>query len=368
MSDKRYFDNPFDDYSDAKCVVNSDSTDLKSSSKEDMLLAVKRLFDYWEKNIDKYIDANDYTIYTGSTGYSLLYLHLSRVLNDANLLDKSLSLIQSTIPKLKSRRYTFLCGDSGVLSVGSVVHYLKGNHNESNRLLALIRSMVDHHIDMTSELPDELLYGRSGYLFSLLFVRKYIPNCSQVIDDNLIRKVVKAIIRSGQRTARIQNTVNRCPLMYVWHEKAYVGAAHGLIGIIALLLEAKHFLTEEDLNKLVRPTIEFILSIRFSSGNFPSSLSNDSDRLVHWCHGCPGAVHLFCLAFQIFSDERYLNAAKDCCECIWQRGLLIKGWLHNHQIIYYIYIYFQSFIIRLWLMSWNCWQWLRLLKALSINK
>jgi len=51
-----------------------------------------------------------------------------------------------------------------------------------------------------------------------------------------------------------------------------------------------------------------------------------SDVLVHWCHGSPGAVHLFALAYQVFKEERYLMAAKDYGECIWTRGLLRKGY------------------------------------------
>ena len=36
-------------------------------------------------------------------------------------------------------------------------------------------------------MPDELLYGRSGYLYSLLFVNKYISPAP--IDRNLIKQV-----------------------------------------------------------------------------------------------------------------------------------------------------------------------------------
>ena len=35
------------------------------------------------------------------------------------------------------------------------------------------------------------------------------------------------------------------------------------------------------------------------SGNVKSSVGSDQDRLVHWCHGAPGAVHLYALASQV---------------------------------------------------------------------
>lgn len=45
--------------------------------------------------------------------------------------------------------------------------------------------------------------------------------------------------------------------------------------------------------------VEFIVSKQFPSGNFPSSLENETDKLYHWCHGAPGAVHLMVKAYQV---------------------------------------------------------------------
>jgi hypothetical protein len=40
---------------------------------------------------------------------------------------------------------------------------------------------------------------------------------------------------------------SRCPLLYEWHGKRYYGAAHGLAGIYALLLQARDCLTLQEL-------------------------------------------------------------------------------------------------------------------------
>lgn len=37
-----------------------------------------------------------------------------------------------------------------------------------------LKALSPHVVDEGSRIPDELLYGRSGYLFSLLFVNKHI--------------------------------------------------------------------------------------------------------------------------------------------------------------------------------------------------
>ncbi|MEQ2166161.1 LanC-like protein 2 [Goodea atripinnis] len=52
------------------------------------------------------------------------------------------------------------------------------------------------------------------------------------------------------------------------------------------------------LAELVRPSIDYVRHKRFRSGNFPSSLSNESDRLVHWCHGAPGVIHMLIMAYK----------------------------------------------------------------------
>jgi hypothetical protein len=63
-------------------------------------------------------------------------------------------------------------------------------------------------------------------------------------------------------------------------------------------MQAKDYMTESELNNLVRPTIDYLQGIRFPSDNFPSSLGNDTDRLVQWCHGAPGVVFLFAEAYK----------------------------------------------------------------------
>ena len=51
---------------------------------------------------------------------------------------------------------------------------------------------------------------------------------------------------------------------------------------------------------VVRPSVDYLLHMCFKGGNLPSSLeSGGKDRLVHWCHGCPGLVHLLALSYRV---------------------------------------------------------------------
>lgn len=56
---------------------------------------------------------------------------------------------------------------------------------------------------------------------------------------------------------------------------------------------------QETLTELVKPSIDYVRHKKFRSGNYPSSLSNETDRLVHWCHGAPGAIHMLIQAHKV---------------------------------------------------------------------
>lgn len=80
---------------------------------------------------------------------------------------------------------------------------------------------------------------------------------------------------------------SKSPLMYEWHGKKYWGAAHGLAGIMHVLMDME---LKPDEVEDVKNTLRYMIKNRFPSGNYPSSEGSESDRLVHWCHGAPGVA------------------------------------------------------------------------------
>jgi len=65
------------------------------------------------------------------------------------------------------------------------------------------------------------------------------------------------------------------------------------------VFKAKNYITKKELDDLIKPALDYLLTLRYKSGNLPSSLCNDPDFLVQWCHGAPGASHTFCLAYKV---------------------------------------------------------------------
>ncbi|KAM6953279.1 lanC-like protein 2 [Aplochiton taeniatus] len=284
---------------------------------------IKDLLQQMEEGL-KTADPHDFSTYTGWTGIALLYLQLHRVTGEASHLQRALDYVKRTLRNLAGRRVTFLCGDAGPLAVGAVVHHRLKNSADSQECVSKLLQLQRAVLSPEGEMPDELLYGRAGYLYALLYVNKEMG--ANTVDEDTIAKVVMAIVESGKNLSGEQKKTERCPLLYEWHGKQYVGAAHGLAGIYCLLLQPGAKVHPDVLAEVVRPSIDYVRHKKFRSGNYPSSLSNETDRLVHWCHGAPGVVHMLIMAHKVFKEEKYLRDAQECGEVVWQRGLLRKGY------------------------------------------
>nr|CAD7200097.1 unnamed protein product [Timema douglasi] len=369
-------------------------------------------------------DFRDVSIYTGSSGIALLYTLIgirqknSKYLNTISHLEDARNDFEEKYIKLEdddiveaskkrlreddslNPRNKYVCLYNEIIDVmssfgslfylgsfrGELVYRLSDFSDktvteimkfleETDLAEEAVVSLVPEVSNLKSDLPDEILYGRAGYLYNLLYLNKHIG--PDTVSPDHIKQVVAALLQSGQQLARrekrsvplmymwhgkyyiggahgisgilymlllvtsaiLQSGCNlahqekiKVPLMYRWYGEYYVGAAHGISGILYTLLLAKKYLSRTELDTLLRPTIDYLQGIRYPSKNFPSSLNSDSDRLVHWCHGAPGAVYLFTEAYKVFGDDQYMQTALDCGEVVWKRGLLAKGYSICHGV------------------------------------
>jgi len=167
----------------------------------------------------------------------------------------------------------------------------------------------------------EMLFGQAGFLYAALHANALLQSIGKTpaVSKDVIANVAEALLMAGVAHPRTEYS-QQAPLAYLCFGDEYLGAAHGTMGILYVLLHTSAAERPE-----VRGTVDFIAKLQFASGNFPAVLGDADDRLVHWCHGAPGAVFLYCRAYELWHDAKYLEVANRAGECVWQRGLLRKG-------------------------------------------
>lgn len=117
------------------------------------------------------------------------------------------------------------------------------------------------------------------------------------------------MIRSGEDYAK--KVQSRSKLLYSWCDTEYFGAAHGLSGIIYLLLKICRHPSFVHLQHYAEshllPTVDYLTKKQLSSGNYMSSNDSKSDHLVQWCHGAPGFVYMFLQAYQVNKSKFFFS-------------------------------------------------------------
>ncbi|XP_075036381.1 glutathione S-transferase LANCL1 [Mixophyes fleayi] len=321
--DVRHFPNPYPDYNSDVSNAFTVTGQLTPDFANRLNSTIKGLLQLMENGL-KSTDPGDFTVYTGWSGIALLYLHLSEVYGDPSHLQRAQEYASKGLRCVNRRDVTFLCGGAGTYAVAAVIFYKLGSNKEADDCVTRVLQMHPSVIKAESRLPDELLYGRVGYLYSLLFINKHYKD--EKIPFRFIQEVCDMILKSGENMAVQKHLKSQSPLMYEWYREQYVGPAHGLAGIYYFLMQPVTNTSSEKLQILVRPSVDYVQQLKFPSGNFPPCIGDNRDLLVHWCHGAPGVIYMLTQAYKIFQNEGYLSDAAQCTEISWQRGLLKKGY------------------------------------------
>uniref|UniRef100_A0A1I7YGY5 Lanthionine synthetase C-like protein n=1 Tax=Steinernema glaseri TaxID=37863 RepID=A0A1I7YGY5_9BILA len=309
---ERYFRNPYETADVSRLHFGSSEMRLEQLCD----LVANRLMDDEEK-VGPYV---------GVSGIALALFRASQIFHgnvefSKRLLAKSHELQAATQKYRASSKAAllYLLGECGFLTVNLLTGFDSAHaENQLQELEKIGRTFSEDH----SQMWDELFCGRCGFLAAALVLRqeKRIS-----IDTHLIQGVLHAIIRSGQAHAR--RSRSRSPLMFEYHGKEYFGAAHGLCGIVQMLLNF-HDLLDSDQLQLLRGTINWLATTQSADGNFPSSgghIGESHHSLVHWCHGAPGFALLFLSAHRVFGDQSYMAVMERALDCLWHRGMLRKG-------------------------------------------
>ncbi|TRM64989.1 hypothetical protein BD626DRAFT_490551 [Schizophyllum amplum] len=309
------------------------------------------------------------SVYVGLSGIVLMNMHLASLADGADLgapdeflalndhyLTDALGLFPSYLRKPRTpARSAFLDTPVGLATL-LLIHAETQDGSDRypwQECLQLLERTAEDIMSETSATDDdgcEVLYGRAGFLYALLRLRGAFLDYSesQVADavhdshittDATIARIAANIIAHGRHGAQTYaaDIAPGPPLMWSWHGRRYLGAAHGVVGILNILLQCPPYLLTDAYDD-IWAMIDWLISIQDEEGNWPSKApalrvsKYDTNELVQWCHGAPGALILLSRALQHPSAAHHarripavLRAADRAATLVYRRGLLRKG-------------------------------------------
>ena len=218
----------------------------------------------------------------------------------------------------RSQRMTLLEGGLiGTLVVLVITHEALGEHEEA---IAALRALIEFGKRNVLPAPREaceLLYGRAGYLSALQHARAGLSAIHRLQEDEPLRPALQEALRDLNSLANAvldqlfnEGVKHENALEYRWGDTVYLGCAHGLAGIVHVILDEIAFVVDArtiaaseewqpefealftpDRLARVRQSVRQLITHQFASGNLePIDESPASDRLVQWCHGAPGRI------------------------------------------------------------------------------
>ncbi|XP_078618101.1 lanC-like protein 3 isoform X1 [Branchiostoma floridae x Branchiostoma japonicum] len=232
----------------------------------------------------------------------------------------------------RSMLASFLLGNAGVYVAGALIYNSLGDKQKSTEFVQKFAELapVCLPVNFLRCGSDELFVGRAGYLCGVIELRRRLG--VQVLPqtgDASVHALCAAMVKSGREYSKRHNSPS--PLMYAYYGTEYLGAAHGMAGILLILLSFPDFLqANPDADRDVRGAVDYMLSVE-REGNYPPATDEvhrprpPEHELVHWCHGAPGVIYLLARAYLVWRDDKYLQACLRCGELVWSRGLLKKG-------------------------------------------
>jgi hypothetical protein len=347
-SSKRFIANKFIDLDNQ---ANMDNELNIISSSLDKLLKLQKL--EYPIESDLAIDSagktfTDLSIYLGTGSNAYLYWRhylLNKNTEKAKAaleqfqqaLDKSLSIYNKLKPKMLKPKISFFMGPVGLFTLQCIYAYEIKDKSLFDKALSEILNFYPKLLEFNYEM--ELLYGIPGYLYCLiLIVNKYKDFIPEDIYTR-IYELLKYIYYDGMSNCKKYETP--CLLWEFPNGKAedvediYLGGAHGAMGNLYMLLLGAESISiyletidngfKENLYAKVRMSLDYLLSIRYLSGNFPTYIGEDNDAKLHFCHGSPSSIPLFIKAYEIYKDEKYYDCVIKSGEDLWNRGILLKG-------------------------------------------
>ena len=260
--------------------------------------------------------------YGGSLGLLFYYFYAGKNLQDEKLTQKANELLEKVFEDMNENTggLSGIALSSGGAGLTAIVNYLQKNNfiefDTDEEFKEIDKFLFDNALLLIDQDNVDHLHGPLGVI--LYFTKR---NQTVIINSYLNILVEKLLSKAVHTDFGIwyKNST--------WSErdldnKIDFGLAHGLTGILLILIQAYPYLFDKKACEIViREGINFIvkheLPVNFEEGDysfFPSSFDKDDINITRlnrlaWCYGDLNEVLLFYRAGNLFNDKRYIAIA-----------------------------------------------------------
>lgn len=232
MSD-RYFDNPYPDH-----AVNTSFQIREQFIKDLIQNYITKIHKHTSPKVHKINSRSRGDLYVGSSGIAFMFLKLSQscMFDSFPALEMAKDYVDNAeeiLNKTESKKLiSLLSGNVGVHIVSSAVNKAL-NLPVDKDIKNILRGMsIFENPEYLDDSQDEMLVGRCGFVLGIQWLQKQLK--TDIISQDDMKELAQVMLKSGREYARANE--HSVPLMYQYHGREYLGAAHGVSAILLSLL------------------------------------------------------------------------------------------------------------------------------------
>ncbi|QIH36746.1 lanthionine synthetase LanC family protein [Sphingobacterium sp. DR205] len=294
---------------------------------------------------------NDISLMDGLPGSILFNFHFGELFNcnqSTAFSEKSATHLVSKFNDLESFPFGYGNGLTGVLSF---FNYMSDKTDIYSGLLddSLDRLVAGYMMERYNKGDYDYMYGGGGGMKYLL--ERYEKYQHEYL-KNLITQGVKVLLNDLRIDDNVAfwNISKRDDINLIYSKPINIGFAHGIPGIISLLLDCVQFdIYKNEIQKILEQVFRFILKYRNISGlsQFPKYANiingNDNFSPLAWCYGDIGISISLLKYGAVCTKEEFFeigkNIALQTCDrhSVRDSGVLDTGFCHGTSGLSYQY-------------------------------
>ncbi|SCN62451.1 G-protein coupled receptor, putative [Plasmodium chabaudi adami] len=230
---------------ESRRYISNEFLEEFEDNEQNIILIKKKINEYsFKLNNENEKHANQ-SIYCGIGGILYMDIVLYEYNNDYIYLEFGNNIIKRINRYTCKNCISFLEGNIGVVSLSCVLNeYIENDKGVDININTLIQNLRDNSEELLQINSNcELLYGKTGYIYSLLFCKNtWINTKFKFFILKNLYNIMNSIFEYGLTKAEKYYNNTFLSLYFEWHKQVYLGSAHGYAGIFLILYKLILFL------------------------------------------------------------------------------------------------------------------------------